>query len=46
MADHGLQFYLKEVISHINEYKCELDELTQLTTLNNRDHGAYEPLFQ
>ena len=46
MADHGLQLYLKEVISHINEYECELDELSQLTVLNNRDYRAAERLLQ
>lgn len=46
MADHGLQLYLKEVISHINEYECELDELSQLAVLNNRDYRAAERLLQ
>jgi hypothetical protein len=50
VADHGLHLYLKEVISHINEYEyeyeCELDELTQLITLNSRDYRAAERLLQ
>ena len=46
MADHGLQLYLKEVIKHINEYVCELEELSQLTVLNNRDYRAAERLLQ
>ena len=46
MADQGLQLYLKEVTSHINEYECELDELSQLTALNNRDYRAAERLLQ
>jgi uncharacterized protein YutE (UPF0331/DUF86 family) len=46
MVEHGLQLYLKEVIIHINEYGLELDELSQLTTLNNRDYRAAERLLQ
>lgn len=45
MIEHGLQLYLKEVIFHINEYKFELDELSQLTNLNNRDYRAAERLL-
>mgnify|MGYP000367811643 CR=1 FL=1 len=40
MVDQGVKLYLKEVMLHINEYKLELDELSQVTTLNNRDHRA------
>jgi len=46
VADHGLQLYLKEVIFHINEYECELVELSQLAVLNNRDYRAAERLIQ
>ena len=46
MIDHGIQLYLKEVISHINEYGKELDELSQLPALNNRDYRAAERLLQ
>jgi len=46
VADHGLQLYLKEVIFHINEYECELVELSQLAVLNNRDYRAAERLLQ
>ncbi|PCI61282.1 MAG: hypothetical protein COB35_06790 [Gammaproteobacteria bacterium] len=46
MVDHGLQLYLKEVVIHINDYEVELNELTQLSTLNNRDYRAGERLLQ
>jgi len=46
MVEHGLQLYLKEVIIHINEYELELNELKQLTVLNNRDYRAAERLLQ
>jgi len=46
VVDHGLQLYLKEVIIHIKEYELELDELSQLTALNNRDYRAAERLLQ
>ena len=46
MVDHGLKLYLKEVVIHINEYEFELNELSQLTTLNTRDYRATERLLQ
>ena len=46
MVDQGLKLYLKEVVFHINEYKLELDDLSQVTTLNNRDHRAAVRLLQ
>lgn len=46
MIEHGLQLYLKEVTFHLNEYKLELDEISQLSTLNNRDYRAAERLLQ
>lgn len=44
MIDHGIQLYLKEVILHIKEYGDELDELSELPVLNNRDYRAAERL--
>ncbi len=46
MIDHGIQLYLKEVIIHIEEYGAELDELSELSALNNRDYRAAERLLQ
>ncbi len=46
MIDHGIQLYLKEVIIHIQEYGTELDELSELSVLNNRDYRAAERLLQ
>jgi len=46
VVEHGLKLYLKEVIIHINEYKFELNELSQLIVLNNRDYRAAERLLQ
>ncbi|PCJ50977.1 MAG: hypothetical protein COA74_00480 [Gammaproteobacteria bacterium] len=44
--DQGLKLYLKEVTLHINEYSSELEELSQLTQLSNRDYRAAERLLQ
>ncbi len=46
VLDNGLKLYLKEVVIHINEYESELNELSQLTTLNTRDYRAAERLLQ
>ena len=46
MVEHGLKLYLKEVIIHINEYELELNEISQLTVVNNRDYRAAERLLQ
>lgn len=46
MEDHGLQLYLNEVIIHIKEYELELDEISELKVLSNRDYRAAERLLQ
>jgi len=46
MVDQGLQLYLKEVVSHLNEYELELNELSQIDILNSRDNRATERLLQ
>lgn len=46
VVDQGLQLYLKEVFIHIKEYELELNELSELIGLNNRDYRAAERLLQ
>jgi uncharacterized protein YutE (UPF0331/DUF86 family) len=46
VVEQGIQLYLKEVIIHIKEYESELDELSELASLNNRDYRAAERLLQ
>lgn len=46
MIDQGITLYLHEVKRHINDYLCELDELSDLTALNSRDYRAAERLLQ
>jgi len=46
LIEQGLQLYINEVASHVNEYEIELDELHNLSTLNSRDYRAAERLLQ
>ena len=46
MTDTGITLYLSEVTRHIDEYMQELDELSQIDSLNSRDYRAAERLLQ
>jgi uncharacterized protein YutE (UPF0331/DUF86 family) len=46
MTDTGIALYIREVTRHIDEYMQELDELSQVDQLNNRDYRAAERLLQ
>ena len=46
MTDTGISLYISEVTRHIDEYMQELDELSQIDQLNNRDYRAAERLLQ
>ena len=46
MTDTGISLYISEVTRHIDEYMLELNELSQIEQLNNRDYRAAERLLQ
>lgn len=46
LVDQGLQLYLDEVSSHIEEYYRELLELSEFSEMSNRDYRAAERLLQ
>ena len=45
MIDTGIALYISEVTRHIDEYMQELNELSQIDQLNNRDYRAAERLL-